>query len=171
MTAEYRTPDFKGDPSQYRIRRMDCMDCHSRPAHKVHSPNDAVDLALATGRIDPAIPFAKAKVVAALVQPYQPNQKPFRKLPPLCEAVIPTALKPTRLITAGAGDLPRELFPGSETRLVYASRFRRQKNERAAPLPRWQTRNIRWQDVDQSERLQVVPSHSRTGQAVNNSSR
>jgi nitrate/TMAO reductase-like tetraheme cytochrome c subunit len=70
VTTEYRTPDFKGDPATFRIRRMDCMDCHSRPAHKVHSPNDAVDLALSTGRIDSSTPWVKSKVVAALVKPY-----------------------------------------------------------------------------------------------------
>jgi len=70
VTTEYRTPDFKGDPEKFRIRRMDCMDCHSRPAHKVHSPNDAVDLALSTGRIDSSTPWVKSKVVAALVKPY-----------------------------------------------------------------------------------------------------
>jgi nitrate/TMAO reductase-like tetraheme cytochrome c subunit len=70
VTTEYRTPDFKGDPAKFRIRRMDCMDCHSRPAHKVHAPNDAVDLALSTGRIDSSTPWVKSKVVAALVKPY-----------------------------------------------------------------------------------------------------
>jgi hypothetical protein len=78
--TEYRTPDFKGDPSQYRVRRMDCMDCHSHPAHKVHAPNDAVDLALATGRINPALPFAKAKAVAALVQPYATKAEALQKI-------------------------------------------------------------------------------------------
>jgi nitrate/TMAO reductase-like tetraheme cytochrome c subunit len=70
VTTEYRDPDFKDDPSKYQIRRMDCMDCHSRPAHKLHAPNEAVDLALLIGRLDPKIPWVKAKVVAALVKPY-----------------------------------------------------------------------------------------------------
>src|SRR4029078_6666375 len=70
QTTEYRTDDFKSDPSQHDIRRMDCLDCHSRPAHNVMPPNDAVDVAIAAGRIDPKIPFAKAKVVAALTQSY-----------------------------------------------------------------------------------------------------
>lgn len=47
------------------------MDCHSRPAHKLHSPNEAVDLALYTGRLDPKVPWVKAKVVEALVKPYK----------------------------------------------------------------------------------------------------
>ena len=70
VVTEYRTPEFKDDPAKHRIRRMDCMDCHSRPAHKVHAPNEAVDLALATGRLNPNLPWVKAKVVAALVKPY-----------------------------------------------------------------------------------------------------
>ena len=48
---------------------MSCLDCHSRPAHKVHTPNEAVDLALMTGRLDPNTPWVKSKVVAALVKP------------------------------------------------------------------------------------------------------
>jgi nitrate/TMAO reductase-like tetraheme cytochrome c subunit len=70
VTTEYRDPDFKDDPAKYQIRRMDCMDCHSRPAHKLHTPNEAVDLALLTGRLDPKIPWVKSKIVAALVKSY-----------------------------------------------------------------------------------------------------
>ncbi len=70
VVTVYHTPEFTGDPSKYHIRRMDCMDCHSRPAHNVHTPNDAVDLALSTGRLDPKIPWVKAKVVEALVKSY-----------------------------------------------------------------------------------------------------
>jgi len=70
VVTEYRTPEFKDDPARHNIRRMDCMDCHSRPAHKVLPPNDAVDLALASGKIDPKIPWVKSKVVEALVHPY-----------------------------------------------------------------------------------------------------
>jgi nitrate/TMAO reductase-like tetraheme cytochrome c subunit len=70
VITEYRDPEFKDDPAKHEIRRMDCMDCHSRPAHKVHTPNEAVDLALLTGRLDPKTPWVKSKVVAALVKPY-----------------------------------------------------------------------------------------------------
>src|SRR5207249_3697817 len=31
--TEYRTEDFKDDPAKSKVRRMDCMDCHNRPAH------------------------------------------------------------------------------------------------------------------------------------------
>jgi hypothetical protein len=68
--TEYRTEDFKDDISSYTIRNMDCMDCHNRPAHKFMTPNAAVDHSMSFGRIDPSMPWAKAKVVEALVQEY-----------------------------------------------------------------------------------------------------
>jgi hypothetical protein len=51
--TEFRTTDFKDDPAMHNIRTMDCLDCHNRPAHRFNSPNDAVDAAIAAGRIDP----------------------------------------------------------------------------------------------------------------------
>src|SRR6516162_8089572 len=70
VTTVYSDSDFKDDIDKYQIRRMDCMDCHSRPAHKIHNPNEAVDLAMSTGRLDPKIPWLKSKVVAALTKAY-----------------------------------------------------------------------------------------------------
>lgn len=64
--TEYRTEEFKDDVSKHPIRAMDCMDCHNRPSHKFMTPNAAVDQSLAFGRIDPSMPWAKAKVVKAL---------------------------------------------------------------------------------------------------------
>lgn len=80
VVTEYRMPDFKGDPAQFTIHTMDCMDCHNRPAHKFRSPNDAVDAALASGRIDRKIPWVKAKAVAALSQPYASTQEAIDKI-------------------------------------------------------------------------------------------
>ena len=79
-TTVYQTADFKGDPRTSRIRRMDCLDCHSRPAHKVQSPNEAVDVALFTGRLDSSIPWVKSKVVTALVQPYETKAEGLQKI-------------------------------------------------------------------------------------------
>ena len=70
VVTEYRTAEFTDDPAKHQLRRMDCMDCHSRPAHNVKAPNDAIDLALSTGRLDPKTPWLKSKAVTALVQPY-----------------------------------------------------------------------------------------------------
>ncbi|MGB2987687.1 MAG: cytochrome c3 family protein [Phycisphaerae bacterium] len=53
-----------------RVRQMDCMDCHNRPAHAFRAPADAVDIALREGAIDPTLPFIKREAVAALVHTY-----------------------------------------------------------------------------------------------------
>jgi hypothetical protein len=44
--TEYKTADFTNNIAGYEIRRMDCLDCHNRPAHDFHAPNDAVDVAI-----------------------------------------------------------------------------------------------------------------------------
>jgi hypothetical protein len=69
--TEFRTPEFEGDPDAHGIRTMDCMDCHNRPAHRFKSPNDAVDNALAQGRIDASLPWVKSNVVYSLTQTYE----------------------------------------------------------------------------------------------------
>jgi hypothetical protein len=66
----YRTPDFKGEPDPALIRRMDCMDCHNRPAHKYSTPNDAVDEGMYLGRIDKSLPGIKKVAVDLLTKPY-----------------------------------------------------------------------------------------------------
>jgi hypothetical protein len=56
------------------LRRMDCLDCHNRPAHPFAvSAERAVDAALADGRVPRALPFARRDVVAALSKDY-PSQ-------------------------------------------------------------------------------------------------
>jgi NapC/NirT cytochrome c family, N-terminal region len=51
-------------------RRMDCIDCHNRPAHTYLSPDLALDQAFAAGRMDPSLPYLKREAVASLTQPY-----------------------------------------------------------------------------------------------------
>ena len=52
-------------------RRMDCMDCHNRPAHTFFfTPERAVDAAIAQGRIPRELPFARREAVAAVREPY-----------------------------------------------------------------------------------------------------
>jgi hypothetical protein len=47
-------------------RRMDCVDCHNRPAHNYLPPDEAVDQAFVAGRLDPSIPYLKRKAVEVL---------------------------------------------------------------------------------------------------------
>jgi len=49
---------------------MDCINCHNRPTHIYPSPGPAVDVALASGFMDPSLPWIKKVAVDALVRTY-----------------------------------------------------------------------------------------------------
>ncbi len=64
------SPYNKSLPPQDKVRPMDCMDCHSRPAHKFESPVRLINRAMLDGRINAGIPLIKAKAVDALAKKY-----------------------------------------------------------------------------------------------------
>jgi len=70
VVTEYRNKSCTNDLSQLAIRRMDCMDCHNRPAHKFQSPESAVNLAMSLGTIDASLPFIKTNAVGVLCRTY-----------------------------------------------------------------------------------------------------
>jgi len=107
--TEYRRKNFTDDIAKYPIRNMDCMDCHNRPAHNFATPNDAVDQAMAMGRIDPTIPWAKAKVVKALVQPYATRDEAQQKIEIFLRAQYPADKRADALI--------------AETKTIYQTNF------------------------------------------------
>lgn len=109
VVTEYRSPDFKDDPSKYPIRRMDCMDCHNRPSHKFRTPNDAVDHALASGLIDTNIPWVKAKMVAALVEPYTTESEAMQKIDTSLKSAYPER-KDVKAIVAETQEIYRTNF-------------------------------------------------------------
>src|SRR5690606_5827306 len=41
-TTVYRSPDYTDEPDPAQIRRMDCLDCHNRPAHRFPAPTESV---------------------------------------------------------------------------------------------------------------------------------
>jgi len=51
-------------------RRMDCIDCHNRPAHAYLPPDVAVDQSFAAGKLDPAVPFLKRQAIESLTRAY-----------------------------------------------------------------------------------------------------
>jgi hypothetical protein len=56
-------------------RRMDCMDCHNRPAHTMSAtPERAVNQALAQGRIPKELPFVRREALAAVTPEYPDKQ-------------------------------------------------------------------------------------------------
>lgn len=73
-------------------RKMDCIDCHNRAAHVFDDPIDAVDQALADGRLPRALPFMKKAALEALhaedlgretaVQDLQAYLRGFYRQPP-----------------------------------------------------------------------------------------
>lgn len=82
-----RLKDYQGNIREYRVagvtddqlakgerRRMDCMDCHNRPAHPFSaSPERAIDAAIARGEISRDLPFVRREAVNALKTEY-PDQ-------------------------------------------------------------------------------------------------
>jgi hypothetical protein len=56
-------------------RRMDCLDCHNRPAHAFGTtPERAVDAAIGEGRIDAKIPFIRRTAVRVLSAAYPSHE-------------------------------------------------------------------------------------------------
>jgi hypothetical protein len=53
------------------LQRMDCMDCHNRPAHTFFfTAQRAVDAAIAQGRIARELPFVRREAIAAVTASY-----------------------------------------------------------------------------------------------------
>lgn len=69
---EYVAPGMRAELMQTgERRRMDCMDCHSRPSHTfISTPQRAVDEAIAQGRISRSLPFVRRESIAALEGKY-----------------------------------------------------------------------------------------------------
>jgi nitrate/TMAO reductase-like tetraheme cytochrome c subunit len=51
-------------------RRMDCVDCHNRPAHNYLAPDVAVDQSFVAGRLDTSLPYLKRQTIEALSKQY-----------------------------------------------------------------------------------------------------
>jgi NapC/NirT cytochrome c family, N-terminal region len=113
--TEYRTAGFKDDPAKHRIHRMDCMDCHSRPAHKMRTPNDAVDLSLMTNRLDSSVPWIKARVVAALVQPYKTNAEAEQGIANALRKDYPDPVQAKPIIEEAQAIYRANFFPAVKT--------------------------------------------------------
>ncbi|MCP5517911.1 MAG: NapC/NirT family cytochrome c [Verrucomicrobiales bacterium] len=76
----YRADGYEDEVDESKVRRMDCMDCHNRPAHNFHSPNKAVNLAISLGRLDRALPYIKTNAVYALVQEYSTKDEAMSEI-------------------------------------------------------------------------------------------
>lgn len=64
----YRTAAFQGEPPADKIRVMDCLDCHNRPAHVFPTANSSVEQAMLSGALSTKLPNIKRTAVQALLQ-------------------------------------------------------------------------------------------------------
>jgi len=61
-------------------RRMDCVDCHNRPAHVYLPPDVAMDQSFAAGRLDPSLPYLKRQAMEVLTKPYSSTEEALRSI-------------------------------------------------------------------------------------------
>jgi nitrate/TMAO reductase-like tetraheme cytochrome c subunit len=85
LTGETRTYVRDGeDAAVYadapRIR-MQCFDCHNRPAHRFQMADAAVDQAITLGQIPQSLPFAKKAAVDVLEQEYATSAAAADEIP------------------------------------------------------------------------------------------
>jgi len=76
--TEYTAKDANLKPqdlAKLPSRRMDCVDCHSRPSHIYVPPDRAVDELIAAGKVDPSLPFLKQNAVTVLSKEYPDTVK------------------------------------------------------------------------------------------------
>jgi hypothetical protein len=68
----YKSDDCPPElPKDAEIRTMDCIDCHNRPAHIYRSPHQLVDSSMASGVLDPSLPFLKRYAVDLMARTYK----------------------------------------------------------------------------------------------------
>ncbi len=78
----YTGADFKAETlASLPVRVMDCVDCHNRPTHAYEVPERAVDAAMASGTISPALPSVKKKAVELLRAKYADKQEGLQRIP------------------------------------------------------------------------------------------
>jgi nitrate/TMAO reductase-like tetraheme cytochrome c subunit len=71
--TEYRAEGAQVTPEQIAQmpqRRMDCVDCHNRPAHVYVPPDRAVNQSLTAGKLDASLPYLKRQAVEVLTAGY-----------------------------------------------------------------------------------------------------
>jgi hypothetical protein len=107
----YRTDEFKSEPPADKIRVMDCMDCHNRPAHVFPTANDAVEKSIASGALTTNLPNIKRVAVQAMTQ---------KEITTSADAPqkIAEFMKAKYVDAAYANDLPAAI---TETQQIFAS--------------------------------------------------
>src|SRR5207249_3129900 len=102
--VEYKSGEAKGER-----HKMDCMDCHNRPAHPFEMPAPAADKAIESGALDRTAPFAKRDAVLVLT-----GKKPIETAPDAVKKIYARNIWPKMAITWGSypNNLGHDAFPG-----------------------------------------------------------
>lgn len=109
--TEFHVKGFTGKPDPTNIRRMDCMDCHNRPAHDFRPPNDSVDLAMRVGEIDSSMPWVKSNAVAVLIANYRTENEAMTKIDATLRATYKKSSGVDRLVAAVQKIYSQNFFP------------------------------------------------------------
>jgi nitrate/TMAO reductase-like tetraheme cytochrome c subunit len=80
VVTEFRLAKYTNTVEEAAVRRMDCMDCHNRPAHRYQTPNSAVNLAMFLNKIDPSLPYIKTNALYALTRSYTNEAQALRSI-------------------------------------------------------------------------------------------
>jgi nitrate/TMAO reductase-like tetraheme cytochrome c subunit len=98
VVTEYRAKGFTNAVDPSLIRRMDCIDCHNRPAHKYQTPDDAVALAFNLNRLDATMPWLKTNAVYALTRKYTNDTQAMQGIATLLASRYPGEPRATAAI-------------------------------------------------------------------------
>ena len=115
VVTEFRAGKFTNTVSATDIRRMDCIDCHNRPAHKFATPVDAVNLAMEIGKIDRTLPWIKTNAVWVLAQPYTNTDQALSLIATKLSAHYPNDSRIAATIGAVQEIYTNNFFPAMNT--------------------------------------------------------
>jgi nitrate/TMAO reductase-like tetraheme cytochrome c subunit len=62
-------------------RTMDCIDCHTRPSHSYQLPERAIDARIASGAIDPTLPYVRKTALEIIKAAYPTTPDSERLIP------------------------------------------------------------------------------------------
>jgi nitrate/TMAO reductase-like tetraheme cytochrome c subunit len=112
VVTEFRTPRFTNTVDESKLRTMDCMDCHNRPAHRYSAPTTAVELAMALGHIDRGLPFVKTNAVWALTRKYTNEAEATQGIATFLSQKYPGSPAVPQLISTVQELYNENFFPG-----------------------------------------------------------
>jgi nitrate/TMAO reductase-like tetraheme cytochrome c subunit len=112
IVIEFRTPRFTNAVNETELRRMDCMDCHNRPAHRYETPNSAVNLAISLDKIDRTLPSIKSNALYVLTRSYTNDTQAREAIATTLAQQYPNNPRIRPAITAVQQIYTNNFFPG-----------------------------------------------------------